>query len=268
METSNQPTLTKPEIRQRIREEKKAIKKLKRLISQEYDLPFMDRLQNRFEFLYIEKRIHEARLTELHRKLRNEKTVIVVTWSAIGDVLVCTPALKAVRRHYHDHKIIVYCYRPEHMEVLKHNPHIDSLRLLDAKHMWKYPSHLFAFLFNKKKIPYKELDFAWIPPGWFCRKSIKYVIPQIFDVELNPDEAKTEIFFTKEEEARAIHTLAPYKNVVLMHIFARSSANHLWPLEKWAALVEQLPQFTFIQIGHTDEPQVPGRQASAILSAW
>jgi len=52
--------------------------------------------------------------------------------------------------------------------------------------------------------------------------------------------------------------MAPYKNTVLMHIHSRSSVNHHWPIEKWEALIEALPDCTFIQIGNKDEKYVKG----------
>jgi ADP-heptose:LPS heptosyltransferase len=246
------------EIRIRIAEEKKILKNLGRQLRHEYDLPLMERMPNRFEFLYFEQKIHKARLVELRWMLQRKKRLIIVTWAGIGDVLLCTPTLRAVRKHYSGYKIIVYCFREDHLDILKYNPNIDSLRVLSIRQMWKYPYHLYAYLFDRSRIPYKELAFSHIPPNWYCRSSIKYIVPKIFNLELQPHEINTELFFSPEEEEKARRSLAPYHDVILMHIFSRSSPNHLWAEQKWAELVAQLPQYTFIQIGHSDEPEVKG----------
>jgi ADP-heptose:LPS heptosyltransferase len=186
------------------------------------------------------------------------KQFIIITWGGIGDLMICTPTLRAVRKKYPRHKIIVYCSRVDHMKVLKHNPHVDSVRMLSAWGMWKYPYHLFSYLFDRSRIKYTELAFQYVPPNWYGRTNIKQIAGHIFDLDLQGEDARTELFFTKAEDEKAIRSLAPYRNVIIMHIYSRCSPNHLWATEKWSELVKQLPQYTFVQVGGIDEPKVEG----------
>jgi len=187
------------------------------------------------------------------------KEILVVTWGGIGDVLVCTPTLKAVKEKYPDFKLIVYCSRKYHPQVFKNNPYIDSVRLLKAKHMWRYPSHLYAYLFNRNRFKYYHLFFQHIPPSWIYKKTMKEIVPEIFtDLDIKLTDKKVQLFLTKAEEEKARVCISAYKSPILMHIHSTSSSNHHWPLERWEALVKSLPEFTFIQVGNVNERRVNG----------
>jgi ADP-heptose:LPS heptosyltransferase len=184
------------------------------------------------------------------------KEFIILAWGAIGDAVICTPTLKALKQTYPDRKIILYCGQNNQMEVFRNNPYVDSLRFLSIKHLWRYPRHLYAFLFNRKKVPYTVLRFQHIIPTFLYEKSIKEIVADIFDLKLQ--DKNTQIFFSEKEEEKARERLAPYRNVVIMHIHSRSSSNHHWPPDRWQELVRQLPEYTFIQLGEPDELLVEG----------
>ena len=188
-----------------------------------------------------------------------KNNIVVVTWGGVGDVMVCTPALRAIKEKYPCHQLIVYCLNKQHRDVLLNNPYIDSVRLVGGKYMWKYPAHLYAYLFNPKKLKYYYMFFQHIPLSWAYAKHVKDIVPEIFgDLGLELAHREVQLFFTWAEENKARKALVLYRNVVIMHIHSRSSANHHWPIEKWQELVSSLPGYTFIQIGHSDEPYVTG----------
>ncbi|MBI3398977.1 MAG: glycosyltransferase family 9 protein [Deltaproteobacteria bacterium] len=54
------------------------------------------------------------------------KSILVVSSTAIGDTLLSTPAIKAVRERYPDAKIIAHLNR-SNMELFENNPHIDGI---------------------------------------------------------------------------------------------------------------------------------------------
>ncbi|MBI3753105.1 MAG: glycosyltransferase family 9 protein [Deltaproteobacteria bacterium] len=56
-------------------------------------------------------------------KVRN---ILVVSSTAIGDTLLSTPAIKAVRERYPDAKIIAH-FNNANMEMFENNPHIDGI---------------------------------------------------------------------------------------------------------------------------------------------
>jgi ADP-heptose:LPS heptosyltransferase len=186
------------------------------------------------------------------------KEFVIIQWGRIGDVLLCTPTYRALKKNYPDHKIIVYCVSDSQCEALECNPDIDSVRRLRILKMWRYPYHLYAYLFNRRLVKCHQTTVQRIPLGWSRNKPVKEVVPEMFNPDLKLDVSELQLHFTETEEKRARHALAGYRNVVLMQIHSRSSPNHLWAMEKWAALVSQLPEYTFIQIGLTDEMPVEG----------
>lgn len=197
------------------------------------------------------------------------KKIIVTTRGGIGDVLLCTPALRAVKECNRDRKLIVYCLNKAHRDVLLNNPYIDSVRLIPPLYLWRYPYHLFCYLFNKRwnegymfnpdRLKHYRLTFQHIPLSWVYEKSAKEVIPEIFaDLNVKLNYKNIELFFTRKEEDIARRKLAPYRNVVLIHVYSTTSQNHLWQTEKWESLVKEMPEFTFIQIGNSNDPYVKG----------
>jgi len=197
------------------------------------------------------------------------KQIIVTTRGGVGDVLLCTPALRAVKESYPDHKLIVYCLKKAHWNVLQHNPYIDSLRIISTLHLLRYPVHLYHYLFNKwwkkgymfniARMKHYRLLFQHIPISLIYEKNVKDIVPEVFhDLDVRCRHRKIGLFFTRQEEEKARKALEPHRRVVLMHVFSRTSVNHHWPAERWEELVRQLPEYTFIQIGLPDEPYVKG----------
>lgn len=54
------------------------------------------------------------------------KNILIVSSTAIGDTLLSTPAIKAVRTHYPNATIIVH-FNKTNMELFENNPHIDGI---------------------------------------------------------------------------------------------------------------------------------------------
>lgn len=150
--------------------------------------------------------------------------------------------------------------------MLQNNPHVDVIRVVKEeflkttgyRYLWRYPADLVSTLTDKKK-RYYRLYFQYVPPSWLYEKPIKEIVPEIFsELGIKPDCMKVQLFFTKKEEDRARRMLAPYKDVILLHIHSRSSTKHHWPMENWEQLVRSMPDYTFIQVGLADEPSVKG----------
>lgn len=181
---------------------------------------------------------------------------VIVSWGGIGDCLVCTPTYRALKEKYPDRKIILYCVYKHQQAVFENNPYIDSVRFLGVKSLLRHPLHLYAYLFRRSMVKYHRMAFQNIPPPWLYRKSVKEIIPEIFNIP--PVYKDVELYFTAKEEQQARERLAPYKNVVFMHIYSKSSENHHWDIKNWVRLVSELPQYTFIQLGSGQEPYVKG----------
>ncbi|WP_276483886.1 glycosyltransferase family 9 protein [Paraflavitalea pollutisoli] len=194
--------------------------------------------------------------------------IIITTRGGIGDVLLCTPAIKALKETHPRARMIVYCLRKDHRQALLGNPYIDSLRMLAPLYLIRYPYHLYCYLtnkpgfgyfFNPQKLKYYRLNFGYVPVALLYDKSIKEIVPEIFnDIPLRMQDKRIQLFFSEREEAQARKRLEPYRNVILMHIYSRSSQNHMWPQERWERLIQAMPGYTFIQVGNRGEPLVKG----------
>lgn len=182
--------------------------------------------------------------------------IILVTWGGIGDVIICTPAIKAFKETYQDFKIVVYCLSKSHYDVLRNNPNIDSLRLLKVWRMFRNPIHLFAFLFNRKLVKYTWMCFQPISPSHIYQKSIKEIAADMLKLKLR--DSNVQIFLSSSEMKRSLEMLGPYKNIIIMHIHSRSSQNHHWSHNKWVELIREMPDYTFVQLGLPDELHVEG----------
>lgn len=123
--------------------------------------------------------------------------------------------IKAVREKYPKSNIIAFRFT-KHCEVLKRLPYFDAVRQLNFWGLCSNPIYLYTFYFNQNFIKYYVMAYHYISLTWAYSKSAKEIIGETFGIELkNP---KIELFFTKQEEKKAKKTLAPYKNVVIMHI--------------------------------------------------
>ena len=186
------------------------------------------------------------------------KEFILMTWGGIGDVLICTPAIKALKLAHPHAKIIVYhaAMNKAHRCVFANNPYIESVRELNVLTLLRHPYHLYLYLSKKYEKRHFFLHFQHVPPTWIYKKHNKEVAADMFNVKLQDD--KVQLFFTAREEENARKMLAPFSNVVIMHIHSKTSKNHQWPIAKWEELVRELPEYTFIQIGHLNEPAIKG----------
>jgi ADP-heptose:LPS heptosyltransferase len=185
-----------------------------------------------------------------------KRRIVTAVTGGIGDFLVAIPTYKALHERSPSSKIILFGTNKSVVDLAKSIPYIYSARLLEFWSLAKSPILFYTFYFNRKFIEYYHFDFQRIPLSWGYNKSVKEIIPEVCDIELR--NSTIELFFTEKQERKALDSLAPYKNIVIMHIQSRSSKNHHWPIENWIELVKLLPQYTFIQLGNIDEPYVAG----------
>jgi ADP-heptose:LPS heptosyltransferase len=197
-----------------------------------------------------------------------KKKFIIVSWGGIGDAIVSIPALKAFRLKNPDYKIILYYPNMGHKDIFLNSPYIDSMKPLKLRSVLLHPTHLFAFItwrypnsllaktVKRWATEYVLLWFQHIPLTWAYQKHVIDIVPEIFDLKLS--DRSIEFFLTEKEENAAIERLRQYKDTVFMHIHSKSSPNHHWSMEKWEQLIKELPQFTFIQYGSLNEPQIKG----------
>jgi ADP-heptose:LPS heptosyltransferase len=179
------------------------------------------------------------------------KTIRVITWGGIGDVLLSTPALRAIKNKYPESNLIVYCKSKTHYDVLARNPSINRLRRTS---LFFYISAYILSKFRSTKI-FKG-SYGHLYPSICYNINATKIIAEMFDVKLL--QSKIEIFLTKRENQNAREKIALYKNPIILHITSLTSKNQEWALKNWEELLIKLPEYTFIQIGLSTEVLVNG----------
>jgi len=116
----------------------------------------------------------------------------ISTWGGIGDALLITPAIRALKRQYPSCKIYVYCLSKFHKEVLMNNRYID--RLLCLGKLTKGIYHLFAPL-NIVRV--QQTNYGILAPSLFYGKSAAEIIGEMVGVRI--DDPRPDCFLTEEE---------------------------------------------------------------------
>jgi len=104
-------------------------------------------------------------INKLFPKRRYPETyerILIIKTSALGDTVILLPVLKAIRKRYPQAKISMIA-TARNMDVLKNDPNIDSLLLLDIKKLGN-PFYLLGNIFKIRKLkPDLAIDFdQWL----------------------------------------------------------------------------------------------------------
>jgi ADP-heptose:LPS heptosyltransferase len=175
----------------------------------------------------------------------------IVPWGGLGDILLTTPAMKAIKEATPDRKLEVFCRTKRHMEIYKNNPYIDRLKPATFS-----ANPIRYILYMLKAIKIHEAVYSVLSPSLVYKKNATEIIAEMLNVELI--DKNVQVFLTKGEEDNAKQLLSSYQNPVCIHITSNCSKNQNWPLEYWEELVSQLPEYTFVQLGLENEDVVKG----------
>jgi ADP-heptose:LPS heptosyltransferase len=182
--------------------------------------------------------------------MRRRRFRIVAT-GGIGDAILTTPSLRALKERYPDCRIVVYCVSYKQMEVFKNNPYIDRLRQprFPSSLMWRAVPGLRRSLLQ-------SVEYGIFRPSLHNMGKATDLVAEMLGVRLRGK--RPEIFLTEAEVFKARALLSGYPRSVTLHISGSCSVNKNWPLENWERVVESNPELTFIQLGLVDEPLAPG----------
>jgi heptosyltransferase-2 len=122
----------------------------------------------------------------------NPDKILIIQTAFLGDVVLTTPLMKAVRKKYPKSKIF-FLLIPQTEELLKNNPYIDRIIAYDKKGKEK---EVFGFLNLVKMVKSSEFDLALIPHRSFRSALIAYLagIPQ----RIGFDKSSGAFFFTQK----------------------------------------------------------------------
>lgn len=63
--------------------------------------------------------------------MKPHSEILIINYKYLGDLIVCTPAIRAIRKSFHDSKITLLA-RKEYSSVLQSNPNIDEIIWFDS----------------------------------------------------------------------------------------------------------------------------------------
>ena len=175
----------------------------------------------------------------------------ILTMGGIGDILLMTPAIRALKEQRPNEKLIVFCWNESHAEIFKNNPFVDEIKLATFK-----DSPIDYILYFLKLLPVNIYHYAQLSPSKFYKKNATEIIAEMAKVELK--QKNIEIYLSNEEEQQAQETLSLYRNPVMIHVTSHCSKNQEWEVENWEELISLNPDKTFLQLGLTNEPQING----------
>jgi heptosyltransferase-2 len=89
----------------------------------------------------------------------NPERILIIQTAFLGDVILCTPLIKGVRKKYPESKIF-FLVIPQTRELLQNNPYLDEIIVYDKKGKEK---SILRYLDLVKRIKAKNFDWAFIP---------------------------------------------------------------------------------------------------------
>ncbi|MBC8495885.1 radical SAM protein [archaeon] len=194
-----------------------------------------------------------------NKKKATKEIIGVKTWGGIGDGLMTTPALKALKKANPKAEIRILC-NDNHKDIFQRNPNINYLTTNPKDPKLKGVKLIIA-------------NYGRLKPSLNFEKSATEIIADLLEVKLKSKKFK--IFLTKTEENKAKKLLSKYKSPIIVHANSKCSKNQIWFEDRWNKLVAMMPEHTFIQLGLEDEPLIEGvvdlrgktsvREAIAIL---
>lgn len=171
----------------------------------------------------------------------------IATWGGLGDALLVTPSFKALKEKYPASSIIVYCKMKAHLEIYQRNPYINAIRPLKKIHYWLHLLKLINFCF---------IDYGNLNPSKYYKIGASEIIAEMLDVKLT--DTRLQVFISDDEYQRANEFVAQYKNPIGINPTSRTTKNQEWLIDRWEKIVEELPDYTFLQLGLMDEEPIKG----------
>ncbi len=122
----------------------------------------------------------------------NPEKILIIQTAFLGDVILCTPLIKGVRKKFPQSKIFFLAIS-QTSGLLQNNPYLDQIMVYDKKNKEK---GIFHYLDLIKKIKTENLDLAFIPHRSLRSALLAYLagIPQ----RVGFDKSAGSFLFTKK----------------------------------------------------------------------
>src|SRR5579859_5407134 len=180
------------------------------------------------------------------------KVFRIFSCGGLGDILLGTPILSALKRENPGCKIILFCFMKRDLDVFRNNPHVD---VLGHRSFITNPL-LYTLYYYRRGRKFNALTYDQYFPSFVYRKSVTHIMADKFGVTL--DSPRLEVYLTEKEKEWGRKRVAGIKNPVAIHVTSLCSKNQSWPLRNWEELIRSLPEYTFVQLGMPTEDKVEG----------
>ncbi len=226
------------------------------------------------------------------------RKILIIKFRYIGDVLLCTPTIEAIRKHY-PHARIECLVNPGTDDVLRFNPNIDGVHVVprsglatQLRFLWWLRSSGFDCVFDltdgdrsaimtaitgaSRRVGFNN-ENRWrgrmysqcVSARYGSMHMIEYHGQVLASMGVSNGLGNPQVFVSVEDEARAKDVLEKNKLLnspwVMMHPGARYWFK-AWPTERFAALCDRLMENGFSVVfvgGPNDQTVVDTIQAAA-----
>jgi ADP-heptose:LPS heptosyltransferase len=178
----------------------------------------------------------------------HRNTYHLIVWGGYGDMVMSTVLLKEIKGLDPLARITIYIPHELRRQIFENNPYIDRISIGMATHFFSF------FLMTKLRTVY-HLQYGKYHPSYFPDRTPIDIMAEIVGLKLK--ERKVCIYLTEQEDLDAKALLEPYKNPICFQAGTRG-VNKIWYNDKWADLIKEMPDYTFIQLGRENEAPIEG----------
>ncbi|MFT7032461.1 MAG: ADP-heptose:LPS heptosyltransferase [Cyclobacteriaceae bacterium] len=160
------------------------------------------------------------------------KYINILTWGGLGDALLATLAIRALKREKAKMKIRVFALK-RHINIYLNNSYIDILK---EASFWNascaYVSYYLGFL------SFKSMDYSFTKPSRNYKQNITHVIGEVLDSNISL-ETKLDVFLSAEEHNRGKELLQGIdEKKIVIGPYTTSLQNKLWFKDHWEELIK------------------------------
>jgi len=174
------------------------------------------------------------------------KKILLIQHGAIGDVLMCTPAVRAIRKHFPEAEI-TFLVETKAFNAVRHNPNIDKFIVPNLQmHFLKYFFYLFRFIFIRYDI---VIDFQRNPRSalitflTFAKKRISFRGKRRnYAYNIKKIESDNQIY-AAINKLKLLQSLGVKDSVNFMPEFFITGEEEKWAEELWTSLNFQKQDF-------------------------
>ncbi|HEY6901365.1 MAG TPA: hypothetical protein VI233_12000, partial [Puia sp.] len=181
---------------------------------------------------------------------KKRKKIRVLATGGWGDMLLCTPTIKALRIKFPDAYIIVYVPEKIRSQLYFHSPHMNKISTTTILNN-PVASYIFLYQFHK----FIDLKYTRIMPGLFPIIPVIDLIANLANVEL--EDRRLQFFLSGQEERAALDFLKGHPNPIIVHMSTKGK-NKTWIDQNWEEVIRRFPGYTFIQLGEDKDYALQG----------